>query len=67
MVYAITHFHHYLYGRLFVVREDHNTLEWIQSFQEPKGQVASWLELLAQYIYKIEHQPGLNTRMLMHY
>ena len=55
MVHAIRHFRHYLYGRLFTVRTDHNALKWLQSFKEPEGQVARWLELLAQYDYKIEH------------
>ena len=58
MVYAIKHFRHYLYGRPFTVRTDHNALKWLQSFKEPEGQVAIWLETLAQYDYKIEHRPG---------
>ena len=58
MVYAIKHFRHYLYGRPFTVRTDHNALKWLQSFKKPEGQVARWLELLAQYDYKIEHRPG---------
>ena len=52
MTYAIRHFHHYLYGRPFTVRTDHNALNWLQSFKEPEGQVARWLELLAQYLNK---------------
>ena len=58
MVYAIKHFRHYLYGRPFTVRTDHNALKWLQSFKEPEGQVARWLETLAQDDYKIEHRPG---------
>ena len=58
MVYAIKHFRHYLYGKPFTVRTDHNALKWLQSFKEPEGQVARWLETLAQYNYKIEHRPG---------
>ena len=54
-VYAIRHFYHYLYGRPFTFRTDHNALKWLQSLEEPEGQVARWLELLAQYHYKIEH------------
>ena len=58
MVYAIKHFRHYLYGRPFTVRTDHNALKWLQSFKEPEGQVARWLGTLAQYDYQIEHRPG---------
>ena len=58
MVYAIKHFRHYLYGRHFTVRTDHNALKWLQSFKEPEGQVARWLETLSQYDYEIKHRPG---------
>ena len=58
MVYAIKHFSHYLYGRPFTVRTDHNALKWFQSFKEPEGQVARWLETFARYDYTIENRPG---------
>ena len=58
MVYAIKHFCHYLYGRPFTIRTDHNALKWLQSFKEPEGQVARWLEMFTRYDYKIEHCPG---------
>ena len=45
-------------GRPFTVRTDHNALKWLQSFKEPEGQVARWLEMLAQYDYRIEHRTG---------
>ena len=41
-----------------MVRTDHSALKWLQSFKEPKGQVARWLETLARYDYRIEHPPG---------
>lgn len=37
MVYVINHFCHYIYGRPFTVRTDHNTLKWLQTFKEPEG------------------------------
>ena len=44
LVYFMRHFHSYLIGRPFIVRTDHAALQWIQSFKEPEGQVARWLE-----------------------
>ena len=58
MVYVINHFRHYLYGRPFKVRTDHDALKSLQSFKELEGQVARWLETLALYGYTIEHRPG---------
>lgn len=39
MVYAIKRFRHYLCGRPFTVRTDHNALKWLRSFKEPVGQM----------------------------
>ena len=58
MVYTIKHFCHYLYGRPFTVRVDRNILKWLQSFKEPKSQVARRLETLARYDYMIEDRSG---------
>lgn len=58
LVYGIRQFRCYLYGRSFTVRTDHNSLRWLQSFKEPEGQVARWLEQLAPYDFSVVHRPG---------
>ena len=39
-------FRHYLLGRRFVVRTDHNSLPWLFSFSYVEGQLARWQEEL---------------------
>ena len=51
-------FRHYLLGRHFTVRTDHNSLTWLTNFKEPQGQLARWLEELSQFNMEIQHQPG---------
>ena len=34
VIKAVQHFHHYLYGRHFMVRSDHAALKWLLSFQK---------------------------------
>lgn len=58
MVAFITHFKHYLLGKEFVLRTDHNSLRWLHNFQGIEGQLARWLEQLATFQYKIVHRPG---------
>ena len=58
MVWATQHFRPYLYGCSFLLRSDHSALQWLHSFKEPEGQVARWLERLAEYNYRVEHRPG---------
>ena len=51
-------FRPYLLGAPFVLRTHHNALVWLMNFKEPEGQVARWLETLAEYGFKIEHRSG---------
>ena len=55
----MNHFRHYLLGQNFLLRTDHGSLRWIFDFKDPRGQVARWLEVLAQYDFDIEHRPGV--------
>ncbi|GBN65451.1 Retrovirus-related Pol polyprotein from transposon 297, partial [Araneus ventricosus] len=46
IVKSIEHFHHYLYGRKFLLRTDHASLRWLLNFREPEGQIARWIQRL---------------------
>ncbi|KRX54278.1 Retrovirus-related Pol polyprotein from transposon 17.6 [Trichinella sp. T9] len=56
LVWATRHFRPYLYGRIFTARTDHNALRWLRNFREPEGQVARWLERLAEYEFEVVHR-----------
>ncbi len=58
VVHFDKHFHHYLYGRAFVVRTDHGCLQWLFNVKQPEGQLACWLEILSCYDMTIIHRPG---------
>ena len=51
-------FRHYLLGRKFVVRTDHNRWTWLLNFKEPQGQLARWLEELSQFYMVVQHHSG---------
>ena len=51
-------YRHYLLGRQFTVRTDHNSLTWLLNFKDPQGQLARWIEELSQYDMIIRHRPG---------
>ena len=53
-------FRHYLLGRHFLVRTDHNSLVWLTRFRHLEGQLARWLEELSQYDFKILHRRGVD-------
>ena len=40
VVTFINHFRPYLLGRAFKLQTDHSSLQWLQNFKEPEGQLA---------------------------
>ncbi|KRZ50459.1 Retrovirus-related Pol polyprotein from transposon 17.6 [Trichinella nativa] len=62
LAWATRHFRPYLYGRMFTARTDHNALRWLRNFREPEGQVARWLERLAEYEFEVVQRPGQQHR-----
>jgi hypothetical protein len=52
------HFKHYLLGREFILKTDHNSLRWLINFKDLQGQLARWLEVLSQYSMQIQHRSG---------
>ncbi|GBN14381.1 Transposon Ty3-I Gag-Pol polyprotein [Araneus ventricosus] len=58
IVKSIEHFHHYLYGRKFLLRTDHASLRWLLNFKEPEGQIARWIQRLQEYDFEIQHRKG---------
>ena len=62
VVYHVKHFRCYLYGRHFTIRTDHGSLKWLHRFKEAEGQLARWLDILAEYDYTIICRPGVQHR-----
>ena len=58
VILAVGHFRPYLYGQKFRLRTDHASLLWLYKRSEPSHQVARWLELLAEFDFRMEHRPG---------
>lgn len=58
VVVFLEHFRPYLLGKPFTIRTDHGALIWLQSFKQPEGQIARWLQKLQEYNFSIIHRPG---------
>ena len=58
IVKSVKHFHPYLYGRHFLIRTDHGSLQWLLRFKNQEGQMARWLSVLEPYDFEIKHRPG---------
>ncbi|VDI29491.1 Hypothetical predicted protein [Mytilus galloprovincialis] len=51
-------FRHYLLGRTFVIRTDHNSLTWLLNFKNIEGQLTRWIEELSQCNMILQHRAG---------
>ena len=60
VLYSVTKFHHYLYGRQFIVQSDHKPLQYIQrkNLRLAPPRLRGMLMKLWPYKYRIEHKPG---------
>jgi len=58
VICALQHFRHYLLGTKIILRTDHHSLKWVQTFKRPEGILARWVETLAEFDFVIEHRPG---------
>jgi hypothetical protein len=54
----IEYYKHYLLGRKFLVRSDHQALKWLFSLKDPKSRIARWIEMLSAYDFSVEFRPG---------
>lgn len=52
-------FRHYLVGRKFIVRTDHESLIWLLNWKNPTSkQYFAWIEQIMEYDFQIEHRKG---------
>ena len=58
LINFLKHYRHYLLGRKFLVRTDHQSLTWLQNFKDAEGQIARWQECLQEYDFTCKHRPG---------
>jgi len=59
VVRYIHFFHHYLIGKRFILRTDHQSLKWLFSWKMPStSQYFSWLSQLQLYDFEIQYRPG---------
>jgi len=43
---SLQHFRHYLLHAPVILRTDHHSLKWLQTFRKPEGILARWMETL---------------------
>ena len=55
----IEYYRQYLLGGRFTVRTDHRVLSFLFSFEEPRGRLARYLEILSAYDFTVVYRKGM--------
>ncbi|GBG85008.1 hypothetical protein CBR_g39472 [Chara braunii] len=55
---AIVHWRHFLLGRFFYLRTDHQTLKWIKTQPALSDALKRWIEVIDKYDFKLEYLKG---------
>ncbi|OMH80180.1 Retrovirus-related Pol polyprotein from transposon [Zancudomyces culisetae] len=58
VIWAVSKFKYYLYGKHFVIRKDHKSLIQLFNSKDITGRVARWAMILRNYDYTIVHIKG---------
>ena len=67
IVWGITHFRPYIYGKPITVVTDHNPLKWLMEFKDNSPRLLRWSLKIQEYDLRIEHRPGRNILMWIYY
>jgi len=63
VVWAVLKFRHFLYGRRFLIRTDHQALRWIYSTTESSGRFMQWRLPLSEYTFGMVYKPGASQHL----
>ncbi|GBG78899.1 hypothetical protein CBR_g28613 [Chara braunii] len=55
---ALTHWRHYLLGRFFILRTDHQTLKWMRTQSVLSDALKRWIEVIEQYDFDPQYLKG---------
>ncbi|GBG64643.1 hypothetical protein CBR_g45698 [Chara braunii] len=55
---ALTHWRHYLFGRFFILRTDHQTLRWMRTQPVLSDALKRWIEVIEQYDFDPQYLKG---------
>ncbi|GBG59340.1 hypothetical protein CBR_g38369 [Chara braunii] len=55
---ALVHWRHFLLGRFFYLRTDHQTLKWIKTQPALSDALKRWIAVIDQYDFKLEYMKG---------
>ena len=59
IVWGCNKFRCYLLGSPFIIRSDHQSLQWLMNSE--KGRLARWALSMSEFDYKIVHRPGIKN------
>ncbi|GBG61917.1 hypothetical protein CBR_g26081 [Chara braunii] len=61
---ALTHWRHYLLGRFFILKTDHQTLRWMKTQPVLSDALKRWIEVIEQYDFDPQYLKGAYNKVV---
>ena len=58
VLYFVQKYRHYLSHRVFLLRTDHQALNYLKTLKEPRGMEARWLSIISDFNFFMLHRAG---------
>lgn len=63
IIRTLSHWHHYLISKEFILYSDHEALQFINGQHKLKSRHARWVEILQAYTFLIKHKSGKQNQV----
>lgn len=63
IICTLSHWHHYLISKEFILYSDHEALQFINVQHKLKSRHARWVEILQAYTFHIKHKSGKTNQV----
>ncbi|GBG90746.1 hypothetical protein CBR_g51253 [Chara braunii] len=61
---ALTHWRHYLLGKFFIVKTDHQTLKWMRTLPLLSDALKRWIEVIEQHDFEPQYLNGKYNKVV---
>jgi RNase H-like domain found in reverse transcriptase len=58
IVWAVLHLRPYLEGKRFVIRTDHDSIQWVLNLADAQGRLDRWRLRLLEFDFEVQYSPG---------
>ena len=63
IIWSVTRFHDYVYGKKFIVKSDHSPLQWLHNNKDQSSRRLRWSLRLQEYDFSVKYIKGKDNKL----